>query len=85
MGWDLAVKITTMNNQRFYILRQQVQEFLAKFTQSLNQPCSNPVLFNIWGRRGVGKTTLLEQMEVDYEQLASDGVTTPSKPLAEVG
>ncbi len=51
-------------------MRQQAQEFLAKFTQALNQPCSNPVLFNIWGGRGVGKTTLLEQMEVDYEQLA---------------
>ncbi len=53
-----------------YIWRQQAQELLNKLSQALNEPSSHPVLFNLWGVSGVGKTTLLDQMEIDYERLA---------------
>lgn len=60
-----------LNNQILYLWHYQAPEFLAKFAQALNQPNLNPVLFNIWGMAGVGKTTLLERIEIDYERQAN--------------
>lgn len=54
-----------------YIVREQVQRFKAEFAKSLHQSDSHPIVFYIWGNRGVGKTTLLEHLEIKYENQAS--------------
>ena len=54
-----------------YILREQVQSLMAEFAKALCQSDSHPVVFYIWGNRGVGKTTLLEYVEIKYENQAS--------------
>jgi tetratricopeptide (TPR) repeat protein len=51
-------------------MRDQAQVFLSEIAKALSQPNLHPILFNIWGIGGVGKTTLLEQLEVEYEQQA---------------
>ena len=42
-----------MKEHVFYISRQQTQDLLVKFVEALDEPDSNPVLFNIWGVSGI--------------------------------
>lgn len=51
-------------------MREQVQNLMAMFAKVLHQSDSHPVIFYIWGERGVGKTTLLEHLEIKYENQA---------------
>jgi putative protein kinase ArgK-like GTPase of G3E family len=51
-------------------VRDQAQVFMTEIAKALSQPNLHPILFNIWGIGGVGKTTLLDQLEVEYEQQA---------------
>lgn len=51
-------------------MREQVQNLMAIFANVLHQSDSHPVIFYIWGERGVGKTTLLEHLEIKYENQA---------------
>jgi hypothetical protein len=46
-----------------YISREQTKNLLTCFTEAIQQPESNPLLFNVWGIGGVGKTTLLNKLE----------------------
>ncbi|MBE9228743.1 tetratricopeptide repeat protein [Phormidium sp. LEGE 05292] len=54
-----------------YILREQVQSLMAEFAKALHQSDLHPVVFYIWGNHGVGKTTLLEYLEIKYENQAN--------------
>lgn len=51
-------------------MREQVQNLMAIFANNLHQSESHPIIFYIWGERGVGKTTLLEHLEIKYENQA---------------
>ncbi|MFB2939362.1 tetratricopeptide repeat protein [Aerosakkonemataceae cyanobacterium BLCC-F154] len=50
-----------------YIVREQGQSLMADFAKALHQTDSHPRVFYISGSRGVGKTTLLEHLEINYE------------------
>ncbi|MEH2043191.1 TPR end-of-group domain-containing protein [Nostoc sp.] len=51
----------------YYISRKQAQDFLAKFTKALEFPESNPLLFQVYGFGGVGKTTLIKQLKMQKQ------------------
>jgi len=59
-----------MTNQPIYISRQQAENFLAEFARALKQPDSQPLLFQVWGMGGVGKTTLLRKLQETHQQQA---------------
>ena len=72
----------------YYISRKQAQDFLAKFAQALVSPESTPLLFQVYGFGGVGKTTLLKQVKQTHELQAdftevsfgrTPGIETPLK------
>ncbi|AUS99978.1 hypothetical protein CLI64_06040 [Nostoc sp. CENA543] len=59
-----------MSNQIPYIYRQQAKDFLAKFAKALESPESNPLLFQVYGFGGVGKTTLIKKLKEMHESQA---------------
>ncbi|HIK03984.1 MAG TPA: hypothetical protein IGS40_04615 [Trichormus sp. M33_DOE_039] len=77
-----------MSNQIPYIYRQQAKDFLAKFAKALESPESNPLLFQVYGFGGVGKTTLTKKLkemhesQVDFADVSfglTPGIETPLK------
>ena len=71
-----------------YIERDQAKKLLQRFAIALEQPQDNPLLFNIYGIGGVGKTTLLGRLqdahtsEVDFLGVCfakTAGIETPLK------
>jgi hypothetical protein len=47
-----------------YISRKPAQDFRARFAKALEQPESQPLLFNVYGFGGVGKTTLTKKLKL---------------------
>lgn len=78
-----------MSNQKPpYISRQQAKDFFAKFAKALESPESNPLLFQVYGFGGVGKTTLTNKLLEMHESQAdfavvsfglTPGIETPLK------
>ncbi|MBD2436253.1 tetratricopeptide repeat protein [Nostoc sp. FACHB-110] len=77
----------------YYISRKQAQDFLAKFTKALESPESNPLLFQIYGFGGVGKTTLTKKLKEMHEPQAdfaevsfglTPGIETPLKLMVKL-
>ncbi|HLO85154.1 MAG TPA: tetratricopeptide repeat protein [Nostocaceae cyanobacterium] len=77
-----------MSNQIPDISRQQAKDFLAKFAKALQYPESNPLLFQVYGFGGVGKTTLTNKLKQMHEWQAdfaavsfglTPGIETPLK------
>ena len=75
-----------MTNQLIYISRQQAETFLAEFAKALKQPSLQPLLFQVHGIGGVGKSTLLRKLRETYQQEAdfaevsfgiTEGIDTP--------
>jgi GTPase SAR1 family protein len=52
-----------------YISREQTENLLKCFTEAIQQPESNPLLFNVWGIGGVGKTTLLNKLSEQHPEI----------------
>lgn len=50
-----------------YIERDQAKRLLERFAAALKQPHEKPLLFNIYGTGGVGKTTLLVRLQEVHE------------------
>ncbi|WP_298911266.1 tetratricopeptide repeat protein [uncultured Nostoc sp.] len=72
----------------YYISRKQAHDFLAKFAKALEFPESNPLLSQVYGFGGVGKTTVLKQvkqtheLQADFAQVSfglTPGIETPLK------
>ncbi|WP_416669208.1 protein kinase domain-containing protein [Egbenema bharatensis] len=73
---------------KILVLREQAQQFQAKFAESLVQREKQPIVFHVYGIGGVGKTTLLQELEQENAQKAyfawvyfdvHQGVDTPLK------
>lgn len=71
-----------------YVERDSAKRLLGQFSASLQQPEKTPLLFNIYGIGGVGKTTLLGRLkeanidEVDFLEVCftkTAGIETPLK------
>lgn len=68
-----------------YISRAQTEEFLSKIAQAVQQPETYPVILQIYGIGGVGKSTLLEKLEENQEEAqvvkvsfgATEGIDDP--------
>ncbi|MCA1993071.1 MAG: hypothetical protein LDL41_13695, partial [Coleofasciculus sp. S288] len=80
-----------MSQQPIYISRQQAETFLAEFDKALNQPSLQPLLFQVHGIGGVGKSTLLRKVQEIYQQQAdfsavsfglTEGIETPLTLMA---
>ncbi|MEL6581075.1 MAG: tetratricopeptide repeat protein, partial [Cyanobacteria bacterium J06621_12] len=72
-----------------YISRQQTEDLLNCFATAIKQPKSQPLVFNVWGIGGVGKTTLLNRIEKQPEISAArvyfgatSDIATPLKLMA---
>ncbi|BAY19630.1 tetratricopeptide TPR_2 [Anabaenopsis circularis NIES-21] len=77
----------------YYISRKQAQDFLVKFKKALEDPESNPLLFQIYGFGGVGKTTLTRKLKETHEPQAdfaevsfglTAGIETPLKLMVKL-
>jgi tetratricopeptide (TPR) repeat protein len=73
---------------KYYIERDEAKRLLERFAIALKQPEGQPLLFNICGIGGVGKTTLLGRLqeahagEVDFLEVCftkTAGIETPLK------
>jgi tetratricopeptide (TPR) repeat protein len=53
-------------SDEYYIERDEAKGLLERFTVALKQPERHPLLFNIFGIGGVGKTTLLRRLQEDH-------------------
>jgi len=51
-----------------YISRLQTEEFLLKAAQAVQQPATHPVVLQIYGIGGVGKSTLLARLKENQKQ-----------------
>jgi len=80
-------------SQPIYISRQQADDFLAEFGNTLNSPTSKRLLFHVYGMGGVGKSTLLNKLQEIYQQQAdfakvsygfTEGIGTPLKLMAKL-
>ena len=49
-----------------YIEREEEKKFLERFSKAIQEPAQNPLLFNIHGIGGVGKTTLMGRLQQAY-------------------
>lgn len=73
---------------KYYIERDEAKRLLERFAVAIKQPEGQPLLFNICGIGGVGKTTLLGRLqeahagEVDFLEICfakTAGIETPLK------
>jgi tetratricopeptide (TPR) repeat protein len=77
---------------RHYIERDEAKTLLERFALALNESEGQPLLFNIWGTGGVGKTTLLGRLkdahaEVDFLEICfakTPDIETPLKLMRKV-
>ncbi len=63
-----------------YISREQTEELLNCFNEAIEKPESNPLLFNVWGIGGVGKTRLLDRLTEQHPDISFARVYFGSTP-----
>ena len=63
-----------------YISRAQTEELLNCFAEAIKKPKSNPLLFNVWGIGGVGKTRLLDRLQELHSDISFTRVYFGSTP-----
>jgi hypothetical protein len=75
-------------SDEYYIERKKATDLLQRFEKALQDPTINPLLFNIYGIGGVGKTTLFGRLKEAHADTAdflevcfkkNDGIETPLK------
>lgn len=59
-----------MDKAHSYKALERCEKLHQKFAASLKQPELNPLVFNIWGIGGVGKTSFLRELKNKYEREA---------------
>lgn len=78
---------------KYYVERDTAKRLLSRFAASLQEPGTNPLLFNIYGIGGVGKTTLLGRLKemytnkVDFLEVCfskTSGIETPLKLMRRI-
>ncbi|MEG4048227.1 hypothetical protein [Microcoleus sp. Pol17_C1] len=78
---------------RHYIERDEAKRLLERFVLALKESEGQPLLFNIWGTGGVGKTTLLGRLKdahagkVDFLEICfakTPDIETPLKLMRKV-
>lgn len=75
-----------------YISREQTERLLNCFAKAIEEPASNPLLFNVWGIGGVGKTTLLNKLVEQHPNISfarvyfgmTTDIGTPLKLMADL-
>ncbi|MEO0968040.1 MAG: hypothetical protein AAFX80_06765, partial [Cyanobacteria bacterium J06639_18] len=81
-------RMRALVSDEHYIERYEAKKLLNRFAIALNQPEKEPLVFNICGIGGVGKTTLLGRLQkahvdtVDFVEICftnTPGVETPLK------
>jgi tetratricopeptide (TPR) repeat protein len=73
-----------------YISRSQAEAFLNAFAEAVKSPDEHPVLYQAWGVGGVGKTTLLDQVQKQHPTAkiarvyfgSTEGIDTPIDLMA---
>ena len=63
-----------------YISREQTATLLTCFTEAIEKPESQPLLFNVWGIGGVGKSTLLDKLVEQHPDISFTRVYFGSTP-----
>ncbi len=53
-----------------YISRQEAEQLEGRFAQALSNPRDVPIIFQIWGIGGVGKTTLKNRLKQNHQKNA---------------
>ena len=56
-----------MTNQKPHIVRQQEESLINNVKKAIAQPDDYPVMFYVWGIGGVGKSTLLDQLQENLD------------------
>jgi tetratricopeptide (TPR) repeat protein len=64
-------------------------KIFTKFNEAIENPATNPLVFNVWGIGGVGKTRLLDELEkqsnISFARVyfgSTQGIATPLKLMA---
>jgi tetratricopeptide (TPR) repeat protein len=72
-----------------YISREQTDAIFTSFTKAIKTPATNPLVFNVWGIGGVGKTRLLNELEqqpkISFARVffgSTQDIATPLKLMA---
>jgi tetratricopeptide (TPR) repeat protein len=63
-----------------YIPREQTDQILSNFNEAINNPATNPLVFNVWGIGGVGKTRLLNELQQKHPNTSFARVYFGSTP-----
>ncbi|NER99779.1 MAG: tetratricopeptide repeat protein, partial [Symploca sp. SIO1B1] len=90
-GTNRPSRMRSLVPDEYYIKRDEAEKLLKRFAIALKEPQKQPLLFNIYGIGGVGKTTLLGRLqqahagEVDFLEVCFAKTSNIETPLKLMG
>jgi len=90
-GTNRPSRMRSLVPDEYYIERDEAERLLKRFAIALKEPDKQPLLFNIYGIGGVGKTTLLGRLqqahmgEVDFLEVCFAKTSNIETPLKLMG
>jgi len=90
-GTNRPSRMRSLVPDEYYIERDEAEKLLKRFAIALKEPQKQPLLFNIYGIGGVGKTTLLGRLqqahagEVDFLEVCFAKTSNIETPLKLMG
>ncbi|NEQ68882.1 MAG: tetratricopeptide repeat protein [Symploca sp. SIO2D2] len=90
-GTNRPSRMRSLVPDEYYIERDEAERLLKRFATALKEPQKQPLLFNIYGIGGVGKTTLLGRLqqahmgEVDFLEVCFAKTSNIETPLTLMG
>ncbi|NES00393.1 MAG: hypothetical protein F6J86_42520, partial [Symploca sp. SIO1B1] len=90
-GTNRPSRMRSLVPDEYYIERDEAERLLKRFAIALKEPQKQPLLFNIYGIGGVGKTTLLGRLqqahmeEVDFLEVCFAKTSNIETPLKLMG